>query len=254
MQPFGKLLEFDEPLSSVPLDVLQDAIGTEGLVLLRGVTKPTTDEVLTFCREWGDLLEWEFGAINELTIHEQPKNYIYTQRAVPFHWDGAFAGKVPHIIFFHCESAPPTNSGGETLFCHAEKLLTKLTPEERDEWRDISITYRTEKIVHYGGEFTAKLIDRHPNSNAEVLRYAEPVKDLNPVSLTIGESELPAAMLERLGLLLYHPDLCYAHRWKQGDIVLADNHSLLHGRRAMTDGQARHLRRVNIMDSTGQRA
>jgi len=38
-----------------------------------------------------------------------------------------------------------------------------------------------------------------------------------------------------------------AHHWRTGDIVIADNHALLHGRRAFKQDAKRHLRRVNIL-------
>ncbi|MCB0417979.1 MAG: TauD/TfdA family dioxygenase, partial [Bdellovibrionales bacterium] len=39
----------------------------------------------------------------------------------------------------------------------------------------------------------------------------------------------------------------YAHEWKTGDVVLSDNHTLLHGREAFVSGSPRHLRRVHVL-------
>jgi len=47
--------------------------------------------------------------------------------------------------------------------------------------------------------------------------------------------------------LLYRPEYLYAHSWRTGDIVVADNHALLHGRNAYLQESPRHLRRVNIL-------
>ena len=35
-----------------------------------------------------------------MKVDQQAQNYLYTNRSVPFHWDGAFAGRVPRYIFF----------------------------------------------------------------------------------------------------------------------------------------------------------
>jgi 1,4-dihydroxy-2-naphthoate octaprenyltransferase len=44
------------------------------------------------------------------------------------------------------------------------------------------------------------------------------------------------------------PAAVLAHRWEAGDIVVADNHALLHGRHAFAGGERRHIRRVNVHD------
>jgi len=56
-----------------------------------------------------------------------------------------------------------------------------------------------------------------------------------------------AGFLRDLRKRLYDPAACLAHTWKPGDVVMTDNHALLHGRRAYTDPGRRHLRRVNIL-------
>ena len=126
-----------------------------------------------------------FGAINELRVDVEAQNYLYTNRAVPFHWDGAFVGRVPHVIFFHCAQAPPDGLGGETLFCNTVDLVESLTREEREHLHTVTITYSTDKIAHYGGQFTAPLLSTHPVTPHSVMRFAEPVDDLNPVHLEI---------------------------------------------------------------------
>src|ERR1051325_162615 len=91
----------------------------------------------------------------------------------------------PRPAFSPWAAPPPGASGGETLFCDTLRLLARATPAERELWRRMAITYTTEKIVHYGGTFTSPLITRHPDTGEEVLRFAEPVEDLNPVRLKI---------------------------------------------------------------------
>ena len=46
---------------------------------------------------------------------------------------------------------------------------------------------------------------------------------------------------------LYAPECLYAHAWQAGDLVVADNYSLLHGREAFTSGAPRHLQRVHVL-------
>jgi alpha-ketoglutarate-dependent taurine dioxygenase len=236
-------------LGDVPHDWLRQAVDAHRVVVLRGFRAPSDEDLRSFGEQFGEILEWEFGAINELQAREDARNYLYTNRAVPFHWDGAFAGRVPHYILFHCVLAPPEGTGGETLFCDTIRLLQRATPEQRQRWQRVAITYSTEKVVHYGGTFTAPMMGSHPVTGESVLRFAEPVEDVNPVRLAI-DGIPPAAQAEFLAQmrrLLYDAAVCYAHAWRTGDIVLADNHALLHGRRAFRQPATRHLRRINIL-------
>ena len=231
----------------VPL--LKEWIAKERFVLLRGFAALSTDAMMRMAWALGEPLEWEFGAINELKTKPDAKNYIYTTGAVPFHWDGAFVGKIPHYILFSCEVAPPEDSGGETIFCDGGKVLRGATVEKRALWKKTSITYSCDRVVHYGGSFTSPMIVAHTVSGEETLRFAEPVHDLNPVALEIPgmTPEQSAALIGEMAKLLRKPEYCAAHAWRAGDVLIADNHALLHGRNAFVHAGQRHIRRVNIL-------
>lgn len=252
LDPFGLEITAAAPgltLNSVSIPQLRSWVAEHRVTIFRGLESPSDESMLDFCRQLGSILEWEFGAVNELQVRDSARNYLYTSREVPFHWDGAFLGRIPHYIFFHCQIAPPVGSGGETTFCDTVQLLERIAPEERRRWEEVRITYQTDKVVHYGGSFESPMLASHPVTGETVLRFAEPVHDLNPVRLTIDgvPAEEQPAFLARIHEQLNDPAVCYAHAWRQGDIVLADNHALLHGRRAFSLPAARHLRRVNIL-------
>jgi alpha-ketoglutarate-dependent taurine dioxygenase len=228
---------------------LKDWIAEHRYVLLRGFAPLSTESMTRLALSLGKALEWEFGAVNELVAKPDAKNYIYTTGAVPFHWDGAFIGKIPHYILFSCEVAPPASSGGETIFCDGARLLRGATEQQRALWRTTSVTYSTDKVVHYGGSFTSPMIAPHPVSGEETLRFAEPVRDLNPVSLDIptmnaGQRD---ALVDEMAKLLRKQEYFVAHQWHAGDVLIADNHALLHGRNAFIHAALRHIRRINIL-------
>ena len=251
LSPFGVEITGAQAinLESVGAPVLKEWIAAHRYVLLRGFAPLSTDDMMCLARRLGEPLEWEFGAINELVAKPDAKNYIYTTGAVPFHWDGAFVGKIPHYILFSCEGAPPEGSGGETTFCDGAKFLADAPPEKRALWKATSITYSTEKVVHYGGSFTSPMVVAHPISGEETLRFAEPVHDLNPVSLKIdGMTQQQAdSLISEMSQLLYKPEYCAAHAWRASDVLIADNHALLHGRKAFLHAGLRHIRRINIL-------
>jgi alpha-ketoglutarate-dependent taurine dioxygenase len=93
------------------------------------------------------------------------------------------------------------------------------------------------------------MIVRNPASGEETLRFAEPVHDLNPVTLEIHgiAAQQREAMIAEMAELLRKPKYCVAHAWRSGDVLIADNYVLLHGRNAFVHPTQRHIRRVNIL-------
>ncbi|HEY3039283.1 MAG TPA: TauD/TfdA family dioxygenase [Pyrinomonadaceae bacterium] len=252
LRPFGLVVRTGERganLRSISVPSVTQWIDDHRVLILRGFAPLPGTELPEFARRLGEILEWEFGAVNDLRVRPDARNYLYTNREVPFHWDGAFVGRVPHYILFHCDLAAATYNGGETIFCDTIRLLERAPVERRELWEQIAITYTTEKIVHYGGSFTSPMISSHPLNGEKVLRFAEPVVDLNPVQLEIKgvPREAQAAFLEDMHERLNADDVCYRHEWHEGDVVIADNYVLLHGRRAFAENARRQIRRVNIL-------
>jgi alpha-ketoglutarate-dependent taurine dioxygenase/4-hydroxybenzoate polyprenyltransferase len=217
------------------------------VLVLRGLAPFTRAALPLAARRLGPLQRWSFGSVNELKPDPDARNYLYTNRAVPLHWDGAFSAKVPRYLFFHCVAAPEV-SGGETVFVDTTRVWARADEASRDVWRALTFRYRTERVVHYGGSFAARVVARHPYTHETVLRFAEPVDDLNPVHVAAdGLSPLQsAATITALRAALADPAAVLRHAWQPGDVVVADNHALLHGRRAFAGGERRHILRVNV--------
>jgi alpha-ketoglutarate-dependent taurine dioxygenase len=251
LSPFGCVVNAPRVGASVqafPEEDLKRLVDKHRVVVLREFAPLVGDALPEYCATLGTIAEFDFGSVNKLEISPAATNYLYTNSEVPFHWDGAFIGQIPHYIFFHCDAAPQPGSGGETLFTDTTLMLEHADRRNRDMWDKIDITYTTQKIVHYGGEFSSRMVDLSP-TGLEVIRFAEPVKDLNPVSLTI--SGLPVSehedFLADMHRRLHDDTVCYRHRWRDGDVVIADNFVLLHGRAAFDAGAQRSIRRVNIL-------
>ncbi|WFB10935.1 TauD/TfdA family dioxygenase [Streptomyces sp. LX-29] len=254
LSPFGVLLESptgDADFRDIAPETLGQWTDEAKVVVLRGFKLLEKEDWVAYCETWGEILQWDFGAVLDLNIQEDPKNYLFARGSVPFHWDGAFAKATPHYFMFQCHEAPEAG-GGETVFCDTRLVYQDASAELRQRWDDISITYRTDKLAHYGGKVTRPLVDVHPQSGEKVLRYAEPLpadKFLNPLSVEpegIPEAE-HEAFIEEIRDITHRPEYCYAHGWRSGDILIAENHSLIHGRNAFVGDSSRWLQRIQIL-------
>lgn len=254
MKPFGKLIlasQQQDRITNIDFSQLENDIKIHKLILFRGFQAPSRDEFLQFCEKFPAMktLNWSFGPVMEMKESDDPQNYLFSREKVPFHWDGAFH-TVPDYLVFSCVNAPSEHAGGETLFTNTEMIFNETSSDQKKIWRQAELSYTTEKLAHYGGRIQGPLVQFHPYSKQNILRFAEPVHTrLNPVSLSIhGVDEQNAVELEQaLTEKIYDPRYCYRHHWQVGDLLIADNHSLIHGRTEFEKNEPRHLRRIQLL-------
>lgn len=247
LSPFGIVIKGQGELPS--MTQLKQLTYAHKLVILRDFKQLTKEKLLAFCQKNTQLLHWDFGPVMEMKVDCEEKNYLFTHGDVPLHWDGAFYQE-PQILFFHCQQAPPVGSGGETVFVNTEKVLQRLSDTERAFYASLTLRYQTEKKAHYGGEFQRSLIAKHPVTGKTILKFAEPVDSsyLNPVTVTVIDNHESNEIIAQLTEQCYQPEVMYSHQWQEGDYLLVDNFSLLHGRKPFKQHSPRHLRRLQIMN------
>jgi alpha-ketoglutarate-dependent taurine dioxygenase len=166
LTPFGLALTFPDGTRWDDLDPaqLRAWVDEHRVVVLRGLAPMAPEVLAAASRRLGPLQPWPFGAVHEIERVADTENYLYTEHDVPLHWDAAFANAVPHFLVFRCVAAPPPEAGGETVFVDTIAVLARASAAQRERWGRSDVRYRTEKKVHYGGVFTAKVIGRHPGS------------------------------------------------------------------------------------------
>ena len=257
MTPFGVRVQAHGPsedLRGIPVAELRALVRKHHLVLLRGFAPLGSAESLSrYCTTWGDIMKWSFGDVLELVEHENPTDHIFDNSYVPFHWDGMYMPLIPALQVFQCVHAPGMEEGGQTTFTDTTRILANASPEQRALWEKVTVTYRIKKVAHYGGQAVSPLITAHPEEGYPVLRYNEPpredVRFLNRPEIEFGgiAAEQVEALKQGLHEALYSPQNYYGHDWQTGDVLVADNYVLLHGRAAFTSRSPRHLRRVHIL-------
>lgn len=191
------------------------------------------------------ILHWDFGPIMEMKYEIEAKNYLFSDEAVPLHWDGAFHTEPSKLLFYCTESE---GNGGETVFVNTEEIWKCLTSLEKEKFLNIRLVYKTSKLAHYGGLIDVSLVQKHPLSGNTILRMAERVNTaLNPVELRIlgtrDENEFYDYMVNKL----YDSKFQYVHKWEKGDLVICDNFTYLHGRKPLGANRKRTFKRIQIL-------
>ncbi len=259
IKPFGLLLQARHPnqdLRAMNVNDLREHVWKDRLIVLRGFRPFTSaDELADYCQLWGEISIWPFGKVLELVEQNNPEDHIFDNNYVPLHWDGMYRPQVPEFQIFHCVRAPGSNQRGRTTFSNTVLALENAQPSVRALWDKITGSYQR-KMEFYDSKTVSPVIDKHPLRDFQVLRYNEPPNEgfgkfLNPPTLEFSGvckeelNEFHRTMKEAL----YSPKHFYAHEWQEGDLVVADNFSLLHGRESFEKKVPRHLRRVHVLSN-----
>lgn len=256
---FGLLIEphaNSQNLQTLEPSELLQLVGEHLIVVIRSFkTFDDSDAFTAFCERFGKISIWPFGKVLNLVEQENPTDHIFASSSVPLHWDGMYRSEVPEYQFFHCLKAPLDHQGGRTIFSNTIQAIANAPEEIRKLWSRATGTYER-KMEFYHSRVSAPIVALHPYKNRTVIRYNEPALQseedfINPPDIKIeGLNEAETKLLhDSLRSALYAPDNCYAHQWMSGDIVIADNFSLLHGREKFTSRASRHLQRIHVLSN-----
>ncbi len=259
-QPFGVVLHPQndgQKVMTLSVNRLRTLARSHHLVVLRGFTSDFADaEVLAeYAKMWGEIMMWPFGAVLNVIEDQHATDHIFDNSYVPLHWDGMYKSTIPEFQLFHCAAAPAANEGGRTTFVDTSLMIANASEQVLAQWKAVSVTYRIAQVVHYGGTLCSPLLVKHPTGKGMIMRYNEPPvegkKFLNQHTLEYHgiAPEQQAEFRRVLHKSLYDVRHFYAHHWQKGDVVIADNFSLLHGREGFTHCSTRHLQRVHIQSS-----
>lgn len=256
-KPFGLIVEGKGiDIKEVDVTWLRELVWNERLIVLRGFrTFNGADEFANYCERWGEVSVWPFGKVLELIERNNPEDHIFDNNYVPLHWDGMYRPQVPEFQLFHCVRAPKAGQGGRTTFSNTVSALEKADSNTRQLWDKVTGHYQR-KMEFYDSKTVSPIIDTHPLRGHSVIRYNEPPAKgygnfVNPPTLdfTGVSADKVAEFHKTLKDALYAPENYYAHEWHEGDIVVADNFSLLHGREGFETKAPRHLRRVHVLSN-----
>lgn len=251
MEPISNSTSIDE----LDVETLRSLFQQHHLVLLRGFnTFKNANDFSDYCESWGEISVWPFGKVLELVEQEQPEDHIFDHSYVPLHWDGMYRPQVPEYQIFHCVKAPLSGKGGRTTFSNTVLALELAPPQLKQQWLQVTGTYQRQ-MEFYNSKTVSPLVTKHPFRDYSVIRYNEPPSTgenfVNPPHLNFSgiEEQNIASFHQELKKALYHPQNYYAHQWQDGDVVIADNFTLLHGREAFVSKSPRHLRRVQVLSN-----
>lgn len=240
---------------------LQNLCLEYGFVVLRGFHVDSKEHLVEFSSEFGKPVVWDFGSVHTIRPKTTPDGYIASREAVPLHWDvsmppsyleasGRYEDFTPQFFILYCHKAPASGEG-QTTVVDGRRVLENAGSTKVEGWKQVVIDYFT-KLTYYGGKQRSyPLIMQHPITGEDILRYQE-ASNSNLQTFELSSKSLPQQdwiqLIAELQAAVYDENCLVCHDWQQGDLLLIENHYMLHGRMAASDlTDDRELWRVQLL-------
>lgn len=245
---------------------LQSALHRHGVLVLRG-QQLGPDDLVAFARRFGPV---EYGVREDYQLPENKDVYVISNivengrplgnpyDGFAWHTDLSFLEHPTAYTFLYGIETPP--EGADTEFASAFRSYEALPPERRAALDRIAVRH-SYAILHATRKWAAPLTEEQKRQFPDVVH---PLVRTHPgtgrKALYLGpNTSLPVGMDEAEGNRLIHelldltvrPDAVYAHHWRPGDLVVWDNHGVVH--RATEYDRDRYRRLMHRVTVRGER-
>ena len=217
----------------------------ESLGLIRLTGAPTIDsEVERFANRLAYVREIAFDRVANIKVSIDPYTLGFTNNALPLHTDCSGYSWPPNVMVFHC--IQNNVSGGASQYVDGAKVVAELrksNPAALKIMTEYTVEFRLWSM-NADTLFQSPPVILDKQGNLAIMRYANwTVQPLQTVPFDIVPRWYDAwrALAERINA----PENRVSYRCEPGEILLINNHRVLHGRDAFDDVEGvRHFQQV----------
>ena len=215
-----------------------------GICLVRNVP-PRPGELESFAASLGVIVQTETGQVFDIVVKPEKDvdSVAHLNTDLIPHNDDTYRNTYPSIIFFHC-IVMDEQGGGQSTFVdglHIAEQLRKKEPKAFDLLSRYAVTFCKHQGDRNHIQARSPLIKLDNEGNIQEVRIS---------NLFIAPFDLPETIVEpfyaayrKLMELYTDPKYQLILGLCPGDLVILDNHRILHGRTAINSkNQDRHLR------------
>lgn len=219
-----------------------------GICLVRNVP-PQKGELESFAQSFGPIFETNYGSVFEIVVNqeESEKSVANSRRDLIPHTDDAYQFAPPGVIFFHCLMANDDGSG-RSIFVDGFQIAEVLRQEDSEAF-ELLCRYEVPFRKYYSDsidmQFSSPVFGLDSDGNLREVR----ISNLFPAPFDLPEEIVEPFYKAYRKLMQLYTDSSF---WLQyclqpGDLVMFDNHRVLHGRTAIgMQNQTRHLRYCSV--------
>ena len=212
----------------------------DGMAFLRQV--PSTETAILEAVSWiGRVAETNYGEVFDVRSIAQPENLAYSDLGLGLHTDNPYRDPVPGFQVLHALRVSP--EGGDSLFADGFALAEHLRTTDPAAFALLTRTpvpfcYRSADAELYAERPLIQL-----SAGGEVTAVHYNSRSIAPLRIAAREAAAFYGAYRQFARLLREPRYQLKHRLTTGDLVVFDNHRLLHGRTGFSSARfPRHLR------------
>lgn len=222
-----------------------DALATEGVALVRNAPAET-DSIVRFAERFGPIRVTSYGQVQVFITSAEAKTAAHTGNAQHPHTDEPFRYCPPGFLFFHSMESSAAGQG-TTLLVDGFAAAEQLRRDDPDAF-DTLATTRVEFHRQHEGEVRfstrSRILSVGDDGALEAVRLN--TRCLAPIAPAIGDGAEVLDAVAALGRIVEDPRNQLQLHLHQGDLLVFDNHRVMHGRTEFPDDQPRHLRSCNV--------
>ncbi|MHC4380489.1 MAG: TauD/TfdA family dioxygenase [Planctomycetota bacterium] len=233
---------------------LAELLREHGFVVLRGAAD-SLGEAVDLMRRFGPINEAKTRTEGAVIVEDQGQGEVFrSSNALPLHKDGGLTGYDVRIIGIYCVAFREV-VGGRTYISDADRAMRSFPAEDQALLqRHGCQAMALDDTGYYRSDFTERW---HPlpafrelPDGRRTLRIGLPHEPGEPESWRIRIQDVTPEVSDRiladLRTCLLDDGFTYHHEWQEGDLLLLDNDSVMHGREAFT-AERRALANIQVL-------
>lgn len=222
-----------------------EALALTGAVHLRGA--PTeAGAIVTLAQRFGPIRVTSYGQVQVFITSAKAKTAAHTGNPQHPHTDEPFRYSPPGFLFFHMVESAAEGEGTSLLvdgFAAAEQLRA----ENPDAFHVLASTGVEFHRVHEGEvrfSTRSRVVTVGSDGRVEAVRLN--IRCLAPLDPTIENVDDVLAAIAALSEIIERPENQRRLHLQSGDLLVFDNHRIMHGRTGFHDDRPRHLESCNV--------
>ncbi|CAF2950846.1 unnamed protein product [Rotaria sp. Silwood2] len=259
---FGLWIDCCKKVDVLQLSVawMKMLLGKFGFLVLRQPQNSLNkDNYSKFCEQFAPPVTWKSGSLLEIKPETTPTSSHSSRDPLPLHFDlcfspeclqkkGSYNDYVAQYFMLYCIKASHPHANDKTTLVNGRLLLESIDEKMIKHWKTIEITSSMPLSYYEGQNYIYPIIMSHPKTNENIFRYLEmPNSSIQPVKTkcSIDKIDIDATEYqefdEMMKKIMRDPKWYMEHTWNDDDLVIIENHLLLHGRTAINEESEREL-------------
>jgi alpha-ketoglutarate-dependent taurine dioxygenase len=222
---------------------LMEGFREYGLALLSDVPcAPNT--VLDVAEMFGEVRSTSWGRVFDVRSMEDANSLAYTSLPLPAHTDEGYRDPTPTVQLQHCLRADAT--GGASTLVDGYRLAADLRRDQPEAFNALANTVLRFRYSDASTELECHgpVIDCHPGGEVRAIRFSN--HSAAPFLLPFDEMDAFYDAYRTFGTMRESETYQLSIRLGAGDLYMADNRRVLHGRTGFSSAGARHLQSCYI--------